>query len=271
MAKNKLGSRFSLARDTHALRMVATLEGEVGTGKTHFALTGPSPIFVANIDAGMEGVVEQFRKEGKEIYDEKYVWIPGDPNEVEDEKEQKDLQDLAKEIRDQFEKDITYAMNNGARTLVVDTESRFWQVYRYAEFGSPNGDNPRDFDALNQRFESFIHRAKATDVNLFLIRSMKDKWGAYGPPNKSTGKKSFAKGGREVWGYEHLPGMVYHELTFFRMDEKDPDFDAEFPYQIKFGKMRGNTELQFTTTPRCSFAEVGTLIYPETSVEDWEQ
>jgi hypothetical protein len=272
MAKTRSGlaSHFSLASEDVRHRTVASLEGEVGTGKTYFGLTGPAPIVTFNIDQGLEGVVEQFRKEGKEIYEEKYLWIPGDPEDEED--SSGDLQDLAKEIRGKFEKDVAYALKNGARTLLVDTESRFWQVFRYAEFGSPKGDNPRDFDELNQRFESWINKVKASDANLFLVRSMKDKWGAFGPVNKKTGKKGFGKSGREVWGYEHLAGMMFMELAFEHItDPKHPAYDEAFPYQIRFGKCRHNADLQFTYTPRCSFGELGELLVEGSSREDWEE
>lgn len=256
-----LASRFDLASETPRRRTIATLDGEVGTGKTYFALTAGGPSVVFNLDQGLEAVVEQFRKEGKEIYDQPYVWIPGDPAEVEDEAEAKDLQDLAKDIRSQFEKDFDYALNNGARTLILDTESRFWQVYRYAEFGAPNADNPRNYDELNQRFEAFINKAKARDVNLFLIRAMKDKWGAFGAPN-AQGKKGFGKGGREVWGYEHLAGLVMMELTFVH------DREAE-EYKIRFGKCRHNKDLAFTEIPRCTFPELGTMLDYESDESDW--
>lgn len=254
-SKSGLASRFGLASDEILRRTIVSLEGEVGTGKTYFGLTAPEPLVVFNTDQGLEGVVEQFRKDGKEIYEEKYNWIPGDTNDIE-EGEEKDTQDLAKEIRQQFEKDIAYATNNGARSLVVDTESRFWQIFRYAEFGAPNADNPRNFDELNQRFEKWINKVKATDLNLLLIRTTKDKWGVTA--------KGFGKTGREIWGYEHLPGMMFMELGFHHItDKKHPAFDEEYPYQIRFGKCRHNVDLQFTFTPRCSFDELADLVWPD--------
>ena len=282
--KSGLASRFSLASEEITPRVIASLDGEVGTGKTYFGLTGPEPVVVFNIDNGLEGVVEQFRKEGKEIYEERYAWVPKDidPDEAEG-KEAEDLQDLAKEVRAKFEKDIFYALKNGARSCVVDNESRFWQVYRYAEFGSPNGDNPKDYDELNQRFESFIHKVKGTNdpVNLFLIRSMKDKWGSFGPVSKKTGKKGFGKSGREAWGYEHLPGMMGIELTFLQLSAKDETRteleetwgEGTCEYVIRIGKNRYNNaenNLAFTYTPRCSFPELGLMLYPETERSDWE-
>jgi hypothetical protein len=275
--KSGLASRFTLASEEITHRVIASGDGEVGTGKSYFGLTLPAPLVTFNIDQGLEGVVEKFREEGKEIYEEKYSWIPGDPEDEDD--KNGDLQDLAKEIRGKFEKDIAYALNNGARSLVIDTESRFWQVFRYAEFGSPNAGNPRDYDELNQRFESFIHKVKASSdpVNLYLIRSMKDLWGAFGPANRE-GKKGFGKGGREAWGYEHLPGMMGMELSFLQLPKGNKlraELEEEWgegtcEYVIRFGKCRYNGSLAFTYTPRCEFPDVGVMLYPESDRSEWE-
>ena len=67
--KNKLSNRFELASEEYNYRTICSIDGEVGTGKTYFGLTGPAPILVQNIDKGLEFVVEEFIKDGKEIYD----------------------------------------------------------------------------------------------------------------------------------------------------------------------------------------------------------
>lgn len=262
-AAQGLASRFTLASDRVKHRTIASIEGEVGTGKTYFTLTAPGPVLIQNIDKGTEGVVEQFRQQGKEIYEEKYLWEPGDVDEAEGNvKAEEQLKEEAIEVRNKWERDAFYAMDNGVRTLTMDNESRIWQVYRYAEFGGPNSGDMKDYDKLNQRFEALINRAKERDVNLFLIRAMKDRWGMFGSVNPKTGKKSFAKSGREVWGYEHLPGVVFTELTFlYNPDTKE--------YSIKVGKCRHNENLQFDTVPRCSFPELGTLMIEGSNEEDW--
>lgn len=279
-SKSGLEERYTRASADRSYRTIATLDGEVGTGKTYFGFTGPEPILSQNIDLGTEGVVEQFVEEGKEIYEEKYVWSPGDAEEndrLSDDEEDlsayKQLQEAAIEVRNQFEKDFYYALKNGIRTIIHDTSSRIWQCFRYAEFGSPKGDNPRDFDALNARFEKMITEAKATpNVNLFLVQSLKDKWGMNGPVNKKTGKKGFGKSGTEVWGYEHLPKMVSLELTFKYLQEDDPlreEVGTDDGYIISFGKCRYNKDLQFTHTPRCTFPQLGEMLIEGSSAEDW--
>ncbi len=270
--QSALASRYTLARDNFIYRTVASIAGEVGVGKTYFGCTGPAPVLIQNIDKGTEGVVELFRKEGKEIYEESYDWNPGDIDEDSGEgKDEKELKDAAIEIRNKWEKDALYFIDNGGRTLLQDNESRIWQVYRYAAFGGPNSGDMRDYDGLNLRFENIINKAKEANVNLLMTRAMKDRWGMYGKPNKE-GRKSFAKSGREVWGYEHLSGAVLLELEFARRtkEEQEAADDGNGEYVINIGKCRQNTEYQFTTIPRCSLPALGTLIYPDSEESDWQ-
>ena len=201
----------------------------------------------------------------KEIYEHVIEWSPG---ETDDEGE---IQRHAIELRDGFIANITAAIAGGARTLIVDTESRLWQIYRYAEFGGPNSGSIKDYDTLNQRFEDFINKVKGAEgVNLFLIRSMKNKWGQTGEVSRNTGKRSMRVEGREVWGYEHLPSIVMTEL-FFRLNE-EADIDPEDPnsrYVIDIGKCRHDLSLQHTTVPRMEFARLGQMFLPGTKKKDW--
>lgn len=272
--KSALAGRFTLAPAEVVKRTIASLAGEVGEGKTHFALTAPGPTLMQNIDKGTEGVIEKFRADGKEIYEEHYEWNPGavdldaEDDEEDNLKSEKELKEAAVETRNKWEKDAFYAMDNGIRSVIMDTESRIWQVYRYAEFGGPNGEQ-RDYDKLNLRFEGLINKAKSVPgVNLFLIRSMKDRWGMFGKV-KADGSKSFGKAGREVWGYEHLDSCIFTSLTFGHSDE----FKAEngTPNYIDVGKCRQSDELSWTRIVRMSFPDFGMEMMPETTLEDWSE
>ena len=285
MAKgNILQARFTLARDRYKHRLIASVEGEVGLGKTHFGCTGRAPVLVQSIDHGTEGTIEKFRNgevDTKEIYEEVYEWEAAglilDPDDDDNKdmdadaltaKQEKMIQESAIEVRDKWERDLTYAVKNGIGTVVEDTESRIWQCYRYAEFGGPNGDNPRDYDKLNGRFERIVNICKKSDCNLILVRSMKDKWGMV--PGKM--KSSFGKKGREAWGYEHMPGCVNEEFVFTMRTPKEEEEagDGFGPVVIRVGKCRISPKCQFSVMPRGTIAEVGMWLVPESDEEDWQ-
>lgn len=260
MAKGSLASSFTRVAGfaDRKLRDITAITGEVGAGKTYFTLTAPDPIVVFNIDQGLEGVADREEFGDKEIYQHLIEWS------LDDAEEEGALQEKAIELRNNFLKLYKEALK-GARSIVIDTESRLWQLYRYAEFGAP-GSDMRDFDKLNQRYEDFINLAKsAPGVNLFLLRSMKDSWNT-----KGTGK--LHKEGREVWGYEHLPGIVMSNISF----RVDPDVeidenneDPNYRYVIDIYKCRHNLALQHTTVPRCSFPQLGRLMVPGSKNKDW--
>lgn len=260
MAKSGLAGSFERVTGfaNRMLRDITSITGEVGAGKTYFTLTAPGPTVVFNIDRGLEGVADREEFADKDIYQHVIEWS------LDDAEAEGELQEKAIDLRNNFLKLYKEALAQ-ARTVVIDTESRLWQLYRYAEFGAPGGDM-RDFDKLNQRYEDFINLAKsARGVNLFLIRSMKDAWNT-----KGTGK--LHKDGREVWGYEHLPGIVMSELFFHldpevEVDEKNDD--PNYRYAIDIGKCRHNLALQHTTVPRCSFPQLGRLMVPGSKNKDW--
>jgi hypothetical protein len=259
LVKSELAKQFDRVNGgKRALRDIASITGEVGAGKTYFTLTGRGPIVVFNIDRGLEGVAEREEFADKEIYQHLIEWS------LDDAEEEGVLQEKALDLRNTFLRLYKEALKL-AGTIVIDTESRLWQLYRYAEFGAPGGDM-RDYDKLNQRYEDFINLAKsAPGVNLFLIRSMKDSWNT-----KGTGK--LHKDGREVWGYEHLPGIVMSEL-FFRLDPEvevdESNEDPNYRYVIDVGKCRHNLRLQHTTVPRCSFPQFGRMLVEGSKVKDW--
>ena len=121
-------------------RLIGLSVGEVGSRKTSFWLEGPQPIVVFSIDQGLEGVVDRILREvapDKEIHIKEYEWLPTEATSQEE----------AVELRDQFTEDYEHALQH-ARTVILDKETDFWELFRYAEFGVPN-DAPRNYPALN--------------------------------------------------------------------------------------------------------------------------
>lgn len=257
MAKPTLESEFEqVGKDKH-YRTIAAVSGEVGVGKTHLALTAPGPIVVFNIDRGLEGVVEQDEFADKDIYQHLINWSPG---ETDDDNE---LQSSAIQLKNLFKEKLKAAIRAGARTIVVDTGSRLWEIYRYAQFGAPNGQT-RDYAKVNQEFEAFINIVKDSTANLFILQSMKNHWNMKGD--------NWHVDGREIWGYEHLPSAVMVEL-FIHLDKKVPvdptNEDPNYRYVMEVGKCRQNLRLQDTTIPRMEFAQLGRMLVPGTKSKDW--
>ena len=237
-------------------RTIGRSVGEVGTGKTRFWLTGPKPIFMQSLDKGLEGTVDQLFREGlitsaDDVQVADYDWHPGSEDFS---------QDYAIELRERLIADYHYALDAGARTIVWDKEGDIWQLFRYAEFGGPS-EAPKDYAQLNQRYIAIINKAKSYDVSLGLIQSFQDEWGQTGAISRATGKKQFGKtGNRIAWGFDRLEELVFVNITHRR---------EEGEFYLDVGKCRQNTELQDQTIPGGTFAEFGTLLIPESDMEDW--
>lgn len=260
MAKTAINTwqDYNKATADASLRTIWMASGEVGSGKTRFGLTGPSPILVQSLDMGTEGVVEQVLKEfpDKQIYIKEYDWDPST-----DFSQQK-----AVEIRDAIVADFMFGLKN-ARTILWDKETDIREVFQYAEFGGPTDGNIKDYAKLNARYFHLINTAKKTPgVNFGLFQAMKDEWmiGDSGKVNPTTGekKKSFNKTGKRIRaGFERLDELVMTEMHFVR-------HGGEF--SIEIGKCRQNTALQDKEFGGMTFSDFGQLLIDGTEAGDWE-
>lgn len=249
---------YERAASNRICRTIWLASGEVGTGKTRFGLTGPQPVFVQSLDKGLEGVVEELVADGKEIYYREYDWAPEEGQEFSQEK--------AIELRESILADFNHALKY-ARTILWDKETDIREVFQYAEFGSPMGNNIKDYAKLNQRYFNLINHVKSVPgVSFGLIQSMKDEWvvGDSGKVNPNTGemKKSFNKSGRRIKaGYERLDELVMTELHFRRENGE---------FFIDIGKCRQNSQLMDQSILAMSLGEFGQLLVPGSTAEDWK-
>lgn len=233
-------------------RIIGLSDGEVGTAKTSFWLGAPAPIVVFSLDQGLQFTVDEFAAE-KEILIREYEWMPDDNLE----------QSEAQDIRDKLLEDYDIALLN-ARTILLDKETNIWELFRYAEFGAPK-DSPLNYPELNARYRKFINKAKATDVNLGLIQSMKDDWGA--KINPKNGKKGAEKTGNRVpQGFKEADELVHVVLHHVRED-------GQMAYVV--GKSRGpgsrsvqDRKFEFLD-PLSGFRDFATTLFPDTEESDW--
>lgn len=259
-------SRFSLASDELRKRIIASSAGEVGTGKTHFWMTAPGPIVIFSLDMGTEGVVEEFRQQGKEIYVQEYEWVPPPVGEDTSFEDKEEFKEIAISIRDKFIEDFEVAVQH-ARTVVWDKESDIWELFRYAHFGAPN-DAPKNYAPLNQLYRRQVNLPKSFDINFGLIRGMKDKWGSR-MKRSGNGTQPYNTGEREIVGFSELEGLVHTTLFHRREGGK---------FLLDVGKSRGpgGQAIQDETLesqsdgPGITFPEFASLVFPDTDVSDWE-
>jgi hypothetical protein len=179
-------------------RMTVVVKGRWKTGKTNFSLTAPPPIAHINLDVGLEGVIEKFRKL-KEIYTNNYIYRT---------EMGASTQALAQPVWDKLKEDYLYFLRSKeVRTVVLDTESEAFDLIRFARLGSLA--MPREssykYGPVNAEFRELLRLAFVSDKNLILIKKMKDEY-----------IKDVRTGGDEPAGFKDTSYLVQINLLAWR-------------------------------------------------------
>jgi hypothetical protein len=254
MAKNPFDRYTRATVDEYNIhRLIGLSIGEPGSRKSSFWLEGPAPIVVLSFDRGMEGVVDRILRDvspDKEVYVKEYEWLPTTDTS----------QQEAINLRDQYTADFENAIQN-ARTVIVDTETDLWELFRYAEFGAAN-DAPRNYPALNQRYRRLINAVKSTNCNLGLIERCKDEW--VSSVNKKTGAKGAVGSGNRIRsGFGELDGLVHQVLYHTGVG---PD-----TWKIEVGKARGEAgaDVAGQTFDNIDFPTFSQMLFPCSDESEW--
>ena len=255
------GTTFTLADAQVKRRMILSIEGDYGTGKTDLALTAPGPIAFFKMDLNSEFTIARFAK-NKKIYKTEYA-IP----RVDDPK----AQDLAESAWRVFNNDYSKAIQSPLiRTVVWDTATELWELVRLASFGRLTNIMPHHYVAVNNAFRALIKAAFDSDTNLVMVHRLKDEWMNYtAADGKEKGKRT-GKKERAGFGDVGFACQVMVQTTF------DPD-NAESPFQMKVLKCTQNPLITHRIYGQAgdmrmnSFSVLATDVFPGTSLDDWER
>lgn len=244
--------RFTKVSTTAKPRLIWAGYGEIGSLKTTFGLSAPGPIIVQSLDRGLEGVVEEWATT-KDIRVCEYDWTPTD-----------DMgQDEAIRVRDEIIADFEAAIGC-ARTVLWDKETQIWEVFRYAEFGAPNG-NPRDYGALYQRYRRLFNMAKASTINFGVIQGMRSPWNE---TIKANGKSGLSKSAaRERKGMDEVEELVHINIEHYRDEMAEPGKQ----FKLRIGKARGPgaRSVQYRTFDYMDFVELAMMVFPDSDDDCW--
>ncbi len=248
MAKAKDWGEWEEVDRSDAFYLMLSNEGPAGSGKSHFALTGPEPICVHQFEVGgLVGLKKNplFRK--KDIRVIPYDAALGNYPEGEDRKK------AAEEVLEKFKEQQAIALKNGARTIVLDKEDYLWKLTRFARLGS-NSDRPTQYDELNMEYQAMFHDVEMAGVNFCCIRGMKEKWG----DKASAG----GTGIYEPRGMKEVAELC-HIVLRHRWDNDVRDFVTTIHEKCRVGE--NPKDLIGTEHIGLTFKELGEMIYPETA------
>jgi hypothetical protein len=234
---------FTRANSTVKRRLILSLEGLEGCGKTRFTLTAPAPIAFINFDMGLEGIVEQFQEQ-KAIYvaTVKLDFTGGARDKI--------IEAAEKELA-KVETNYQTALRQ-ARTIVIDTGSELWELLRLAAFGKLDKVMPHQYAEVNQSMQRLIKLAYDSDANLLLTHRLKEQW----INDKKTGLYEFA-------GMKDIPYLVQAHARMWTDDAG---------YHLKVGKSRQNATVVGLelVNEMITFPQLAGFVFPESDAKDWE-
>ncbi len=130
--------------------------GDTGTGRTRLALTMPGPIGLAHTAEKIEGVVQQFSRTKKIRCVNFGGAFSGSPQQI---------ADKAGPIWNSMVTAWTDAIDNWARTVIMDTDSEGWEILRLARFGelTPRGRLDHMYGPVNAEWRSLFKHFRAQE------------------------------------------------------------------------------------------------------------
>ena len=177
-------------------RLVCIYTGEAGEGKTHSAFTAPGPIVVFDVDHGLDGVVQKFLKEGKEI-----LVIPVDWPATGD---QAEYRAIWNEFEEKWEQ-ICDALEGTGGTLILDTMTELVELAEWAFVGKLNEIPPTRHKQYQAPLRGLVRKVlNDTALNAIFIH----KWG-----------QEYNGTGYEIKGYKDMQYQVQAVIHVY-IDEK---------------------------------------------------
>ena len=151
-------------------RLITSVSGHEKTGKTHFGLSAPPPIFYFDIDVGSEGVVEKFKAQGKEIYTYKIrIPKPTGPKDMKD-------KDIWITMWDDLKVRLAKCVKANRGAVVMDTASEMWDLLRLARFHKLTQVMPNQYGPVNAEAKSVIRWAYESDMSAVFLHKVKPEY-----------------------------------------------------------------------------------------------
>lgn len=147
--------------------------GPTGSGRTRLALTAPGPVGLAHTAEKIDGVVQKFKKEGKDI---RLLNFGGTFSGV----TEQEIANAATPVWNKMVRGWRQAMDEWAKTVIMDTASEGWEMIRLARFGElkPKGRIDNLYGPVNAEWRDLFKRARneSNTCNVITIHQTKDEY-----------------------------------------------------------------------------------------------
>ena len=235
--------------------ILLSIEGLQKTGKTEFGLSLPDPLFILDLNSGLEGVIEKWVKAGRELYVKQIqipytASLPGQGITVlttaAAEKWREAILTLNEAIKDDH-----------IKSIFIDTGSELWELLRIARLGKLAQILPIQYSVVNAEYRQLLQLLVSCGKNVVMSHKVKPEY----VNDQKTNR--FERSGFGDVGYD-----VQVEVRSIR-DLKREGTDQ---FSVEVMDCRGNSSLKGVTLTGkdAQFLKLATLIYPDTTEADWK-
>jgi hypothetical protein len=243
-----------LVTETKPKGILISIDGLQKCGKTEFGLSLPDPLFILNLNLGLDGVIEKHVKAGRTLY-AKDIQIPYTTSlpgqnftilsQAASEKWKEAILTIQEAIREP-----------SVKSIFIDTGSELWDLLRIARLGKLAQVLPVQYAAVNAEFRQLLQILLVCKKNVVLSHKVKPEY----VNDQKTNR--FERAGFGDVGFD-----VQVELRA----ERDSKRDGDDQFGATFVDCRANRNLKGTllTGKDMNFLKVVSLIYPESTEKDW--
>lgn len=236
-------------------RLVITSEASTGCGKSDFALrTMPRPLLLIDLDRNLEGLLGRYEEDDELLI--KHIDIPAtfDKNGKEDQKRDRAILTTIQDL-------YMDAIKTGYfRSIAIDTGNDLWELCRRGILGGGMefADVKRtDFAPANAYMKAFFDAAKSSLINLYMPTHNKDEY-----------KGANATGKKVAGGWKSTVQCSQCHVRLYKDDKGVvPD---KFHMEVLKCSANSDMEGQELEGSEITFKNLGLMVYPDSSSEDWE-
>jgi hypothetical protein len=255
-----LAARFRPVEKDTSPGVVIEFTGLPGTGKTDLALRAPGPLVHFGFDyhgarrpAGR--LVTTYPDKMAKVSTRTYALSPRD--------RKKEADDVASEqtrneVLIPFLDDFEFAVENGVRSIVIDTLDLFKQAQVISRFGKLESNPQLGYGEINAETAKIIHTARQAEMVVILITRMKEEYKEVLLP---SGKKGSQATGKFV--------KSSNVATTHAVDAWVETFvdGGVFKVRIMDAKTNKPANGQVLTNPE--FHDVAMLVKPDVDPDQW--
>jgi hypothetical protein len=265
-------------------RIIYSIEGHTKVRKSSFALWGPAPVVVFDIDHRLEHVIDRFQDGTYSDASPKQIvphWINIPEIDPMSKKADESARTQAKAAWDQFLSLYEAAIKSsllpgGVRTISIDDTTELYDLRLVAEFGRLQAIQQRDRGGANFDFVKLIDMGKEGGASVIWQSKVKEEWGTIeeiGPQGERR-QKSMATGKFIPDGYKRLRQTVQVALRA-QINPRWKPTDARY-YEIEVIASGLNGETNGTVYTANDWDEYGPFAWIsseqliETTPFDWQ-